>query len=151
MSWLGGVDIGDHVRTSRETPGGLFAPPIPRGRVGIVREVNGFFTRAATVEFMHGGRARVPVDHLTRTCLQGGDEGWLKRKQRRHGYQLGLLLLNLPLLWALAGYFLRGGTLAGLAPAALEAAAGLALTILGHPWLLALVIALVVFRGRRRT
>lgn len=152
MTWIGSIDIGDHVRTARETPGGFLAPPIPRGRVGIVREVSGLLTRVATVEFLHGGDARVPIHHLKRTHLQGAEEGWVKRKQRRRGYQLGMLVLNLPLLVALARYLLDGGTLAGLTPAIAGALAGIALTVLGHPRLLALaLIVLLVLRVRRRT
>jgi hypothetical protein len=150
MSW-GTIDTGDHVRTSRGTAGGFLAPQIPRGQVGIVRRVDGFFTRTATVEFLHGGEARVPVRDLERTYLQGGETGWEKRKQRRRGFQLGMLILNLPLIFALTRYFLNGGSIDGLAPAVVTAGLDLAAALLGQPELL-LLIAVPLFllhRARR--
>lgn len=151
MTWLGSIDIGDHVRTTRETPDGVIMPGVSRGRVGIVRNIDGFFTRIATVEFLHGGSARVPVRNLARTFLQGGEDGGKKRKQRRRGFQLGMLILNVPLLVALASYFIDGGTLPGLAPAAFSAALGLLVAVLAHSPLLALcVLALLVAWARSR-
>ncbi|MGO9957415.1 MAG: hypothetical protein ACLP50_15845 [Solirubrobacteraceae bacterium] len=150
MSW-GTVDAGHHVRTRCRTGGGFTTPSIPRGQVGIVRGVEGIFTRTATVEFLHGGRARIPVRHLERTYLQGGEEGWERRKQRRHGFQLGLLILNLPLLIAFTKYFVNGGSIEGLAPAILNAGMGLIAMLLGHPVLLLIVIALLLLLKARRS
>jgi hypothetical protein len=149
MSW-GAINIGDHVRTRCRTAPGFITPAVPRGQVGIVRSVDGFFTRTATVEFLHGGRTRIPTRDLERTYLQGGEAGWERRKQRHRGFQLGMLILNIPLIIALAKYFLNGGSVEGLAPAVLDAGMGLLGIVFGNPELLLLLVPLFLLHRARR-
>jgi hypothetical protein len=159
VSWFGAIEVGDHVRAHEDLSQGCHdqvsgRPSIRRGRTGIVREVDhGFFTDRVTVEFHDGLFTRtvssIPSHRLRKTGGQG--EGAFQRGRTwRRGVRLGLLLANVPLLIALVRYFLAGGTTAGLVPAALDAALGLVVVLLGHPPVALVVVGAVALRVRSR-
>jgi hypothetical protein len=151
--WSYRLAVGDHVRVRPGVRPGLLEPHLPRRGVGIVREVHpGLLRDHATVEFdgaFGSFTARwVPANRLRRSFGRG-EEAWRRRVERRRGVRLGLLALNLPILYELAKYLAGGGTIAGLIPAVIGAGTELLLFVLTTPVVLGLLIAVVILGHAR--
>jgi hypothetical protein len=119
---FGSYDEGDHV-VAREhiygMLGTLGSPIVKKGTRGIIRRrPAGIFSDRCTVEFLRGGTVTVSGQKL-RPALRGhGEEAFQRHKANRAGIQLGMAILALPGIIALIGYYLNGGTTAGIDRAA---------------------------------
>lgn len=112
MSWLGGIEPGDHVVTREPVRSGWF-DRIPAGRAGIVRETHRrMFSVRHTVEFVIGWRATTARDvsdgALRRTGLRG-EAVWATRRGLRRAIKIGFLALMAPALISAALFILSGG------------------------------------------
>jgi hypothetical protein len=151
---------GQHVVLRRDLDGGLWPlgyPAVKRGARGIVRsQPAGFFSDRYEIEFLHGGRVRVSGRHLRPAMYGRGEDAWRRYKANRAGVRLGMLLLALPAIIAVARYYLHGGTTAGLIAATPEAvggtllgASGKVIGLIGLPLFL-LLVGILWLRARRR-
>ncbi len=155
---------GQQVRARRDLHGGLTllggGPTVRQGARGLIVEVEpgGFLLgERYVVEFATGLTSqtmRVRRDDIRVLALGGGPESWRRRRELERGVRLGVFLaFGLPTLWALAVYFVHGGTIADLViavPGELVALVIEAIATIGFvPTLLLVAGALVVGRWRR--
>jgi hypothetical protein len=157
MTALGGFSEGQHVVLRRDLRDWLGARRLRRGTRGIVRSrPAGLFGDRYEVEFPSGEVRQVPGRQLRPALYGHGEEAWRRYRAHRAGFKLGLLILALPAIAALARYYLHGGSTSGLV-AALPAAAlaggarlleGL-VGLIGLPVVLLLAVAWM-WMGRRR-
>jgi hypothetical protein len=155
---FGRLERGQHVIARRDLRSGLGVlaqPRVRRGTRGIVRgSEHGLLRERYRVEFANGALMTVGSEELRRARFGHGDAAWHRRQETRNGVHLGLFLLTIPAIVAVARYYLRGGTTAGLAaalPGALAGALGdLASAVGVVPFALGLLAFLAYARMRRR-
>jgi hypothetical protein len=155
-----GLSEGQHVVVRRDIngwAGPLGYPDVKKGTRAIVRSGPGWFGSSYTIEIASGRQLSVSGRDLRPAAFGQGEESWSRYKATRSGIRLGMFVLMIPALVALARYYMSGGSTAGLVAALPDAIFstladlfGGAISLVGLPIVL-IGVALLWLRARGRT